>query len=187
MAGEDGSQSPVVPEGDASEWSFNWPGLVGLVLIVGMVIVGWRWVGGSGDDAADSLGVTGPTAPADSTSPSALATSPSTTTTVPAPTTTLGPTTTATVAAGDPRVLIRGEMKPCRYGDRCLVASFTIEGFDEHPGRFTCIYPNSESEFPFRSNGVDDACLTADQGDTLTIEIDGVRSATISEQDLGGA
>ncbi len=77
-------------------------------------------------------------------------------------------------------------MKPCRYGDRCLVASFTIDGFREHPGRFTCIYPKSQSEFTFNDDGVDDACLTADDGDTIIIEVDGVRSATISEQDLDG-
>lgn len=77
-------------------------------------------------------------------------------------------------------------MKPCRFGDDCLVASFTIDGFDEHPGRFTCIYPNSQREFSFNNDGVDEACLTADDGDTITIEIDGVQSATISEQDLDG-
>ncbi len=60
------------------------------------------------------------------------------------------------------------------------------DGFDEHPGRFTCIYPNSQREFTFNNDGVDEACLTADDGDTITIEIDGIRSATISEQQLDG-
>lgn len=75
-------------------------------------------------------------------------------------------------------------MKPCRFGDSCLVASFTIVGFEESPGRYDCIYSNSQSEFTFNDDGSDDACLTGDAGDTITIEVDGVRSATISEQSL---
>ena len=90
------------------------------------------------------------------------------------------------MGAPDRQVLISGEMKPCRFGADCLVASFTIDGFDEHPGRFVCIYPNSRSDFGFNDDGVDDACLTADDGDTITIEVDGIRSSTISEQNLDG-
>ena len=77
-------------------------------------------------------------------------------------------------------------MKPCRFGDNCLVAGFVIEGFDPHPGRFLCIYPNSQSDFSFNDNDVEEACLTGDAGDTITIEVDGVRSATISERRLDG-
>ncbi len=83
--------------------------------------------------------------------------------------------------------LISGEMKPCRYGSNCLVASFTIEGFDPHPGRFVCVYPNSRSDFGFKGNGVEDACLSGDRGDTISIEVDGVQSAEISEGNLDGS
>ena len=97
--------------------------------------------------------------------------------TAPLPSTTIRP---------ERRVLISGEMKECRFGANCLAASFVIEGFEPHPGSYICIYPNSSTEIGFRDNDVIDACLTADQGDTITIEVDGVRSATISELDLDG-
>ena len=80
-----------------------------------------------------------------------------------------------------------GEMKECRFGANCLVASFAIEGFDTHPGRFVCVYPNSRRDFTFNGDRVDDACVTADPGDTLAIEVAGVTSATISEDDLEGS
>jgi hypothetical protein len=148
------------------------------------VVVMWRWLAGSGNDPSEQLSVIGTSAPTDSADTTTPNTGPPTTTVPPAPPTTQRSTTTT--VASDPQVQIRGEMKPCRYGDNCLVASFTIDGFDEHPGRFTCIYPNSQSEFSFNNDGVDEACLTGDDGDTITIEIDGVQSATISEQDLDG-
>ncbi len=65
-------------------------------------------------------------------------------------------------------------------------ASFTVEGFDGPDGQFACIYPNSQSTFSFTDGGRDDACLTADAGDTIAIEVDGVRSAVISEESLSG-
>ncbi len=83
-------------------------------------------------------------------------------------------------------MLISGEMKPCKYGASCLVASFEIVGFEEQPGRFDCIYPNSRRDFTFHEVSVADACLTGDAGDTIAIEVDGVLSATISEANLTG-
>jgi hypothetical protein len=184
VAGDEASQSPVAPDGNSSQWSVNWWGLVAVVVIASMTIVTWRWLAGSGNDPSEQLSVSGTSAPTDSAETTTPSTQPPPTALAPA-TSPSQPSTTTTVATG-PLVLIRGEMKPCRYGDSCLVASFTIDGFDEHPGRFTCIYPNSRREFPFNNDGVDEACLTADDGDTITIEIDGVQSATISEQDLDG-
>ncbi len=169
------------PDGTSSQWTVNWWGLVALVIVALVTIGTWRWLAGSGNDPSEQLGGIDTSAPTDTTTP---ITEPTTTTVAPAPPTTQRSTTT-TVASG-PQVQIRGEMKPCRYGANCLVASFTIDGFDEHPGRFTCIYPNSERDFTFNNDGVDEACLTGDAGDTITIEVGGVQSATISEQDLDG-
>ena len=182
MAGGAGSRSSF-PDGNSSQWTINWSGLVALLLIASLTLVTWRWLAGSGDDPSEGLSIGDTSAPTDSTEPPP-ATRPPATTAQPAPATTQ-PTTT-TVASGA-QVRISGEMRPCRYGANCLVAGFTIDGFDEHPGRFTCIYPNSRREFSFNNDGVDEACLTADAGDTITIEIDGIRSATISEEALDGA
>ena len=167
---------PVV---DSSGWEINWGGVAGLVAVVAVVAIAWSWLGGS--DADEGLAtVDAPTATS----------APVRSTTTRVTTTTVAPTTTTTAApqttVPERRVIIRGEVKPCQFGDRCLSASFVIEGFDEHPGRFACIYPNSVSDFGFNDNDVDDACLTGDAGDTITIEVAGVRSATISEDDLDG-
>ena len=174
---------PASPHGASSNWTFNWTGLAALVIIASLTFVAWNWLGGSGDDDGDQLSIDGATAPTVSIETTTPRTDPPATTAP--PTTTTQPTTTTTIAA-EAQVLIRGEMRPCRYGADCLVASFSIDGFDEHPGRFTCIYPNSQRDFSFNDNDVEEACLTADEGDTITIEIDGIRSATISEANLDG-
>lgn len=183
MADETDSQSPTPAGGTSSQWSFNWTGLAAIVAIGALIFIGWRWLAGSNDDSAGELSIVDtsePTVTVETTTP--RTTLP--TTTVP-PTPTTRPTTTTTEVP-EARIVISGEMRPCRFGDNCLVANFTIEGFDEHPGRFTCIYPNSQRDFSFNDNDVDEACVTADQGDTITIDIDGLRSATISEENLDG-
>ena len=45
---------------------------------------------------------------------------------------------------------------------------------------------SASRDIPFNKDTVDDACFTADDGDTITIEVEGVRSATISERNLHG-
>ena len=166
------------PSHHASSWSVNWKSVLPLVLVAVAAVIGWRWVEG-GDDA--TISDDGPAASSVTTAAT------TTTTTAPATTTsTTSPPTTTTTTVPERRVLISGEMKPCRYGSNCLVASFTIEGFDPHPGRFVCVYPNSRSDFGFKGDGVEDACLSGDQGDTISIEVDGVTSAEISEGNLDG-
>jgi hypothetical protein len=184
MVGEAGSdnESVVQPAENSSGWEFNWTGLVAVLLIAVLAIVGWRWLDGS-DDTSNQIDASEATATTDSIAETATTARRATTTTRPASTT--EPATTTTVA-GDREVIISGEVKACRFGADCLIASFTIDGFDPHPGRFICIYPNSQSDFSFNNTNVIDACITADEGDTITIEVDGVRSLTISEENLEG-
>jgi len=181
---EPANLSPIRPAENSSGWAINWLGLVVVLLIAVAVLVISGWLGSSNtSDPSEQLSATGTTAPVEET-PRSTTPEPSAIPTSAAPTT-ISSSTTSTVAPGK-RVIISGEMKPCRFGANCLVASFTIEGFDEHPGRFVCIYPNSRSDFSFNDGDVDDACVTADAGDTIIIEVDGVRSSTISEQNLEG-
>jgi hypothetical protein len=183
VADAGGNEAQVVPDGSSSGWAFNWWGLVGLVVIVSIALIAWRWIEGTGTASSETAGAAVTSDPDDSPTTTSQS-SRTTTTTRPAPATT-SPSSTTTVPS-ERRVIIRGEMKACRFGANCLVASFRIDGFDPHPGSFTCIYPNSRSDFTFRNNGIEDACLTADAGDTITIEVDGVQSATISENNLDG-
>jgi hypothetical protein len=166
------------PPDRRSEWSINWPAVVPVLALLVVVVMLWRAVSG-GDDDTVAVGDTIDTVEA-TVSPTTVA---ATTTTLPLTTTPAMPTTTATPERA---VLIRAEMKPCRFSDNCLVASFTLQGFEQTEGQFTCIYPNSQREFSYRDGGKDDACITADEGDTITIVVDGVRSATVSEENLTG-
>lgn len=176
--------SPLHPSGGTSTWSVHWRGVLAIALIVPIAIIGWRLVDDSETSSSGALGDErrndSPATTAATTVGPTTSTAPPTTiprATAPLPATTLQP---------ERRVLISGEMKECRFGANCLAASFVIEGFQPHPGSYVCIYPNSSTEISFNDNDVIDACLTADQGDTITIEIDGVRSATISEANLDG-
>ncbi len=188
MADEGVDDQPLMrPTENSSGWAINWSGFAAVLLIGVICLIGWRWLDGSSGEssvadrahspatsvrsAADQAGVV-PTP-----NPAVTTTRPPVTTTVASTTTTLTP---------DRRVLISGVMEPCRFGANCLVASFEIVGFDQHPGTFVCVYPNSQREFNFNDSDVVGACLSGDVGDTITIEVDGVRSATISEQNLDG-
>jgi hypothetical protein len=178
--------SSTLPENRPSGWAFDWRGLVVVVLVVTAAVIIWRWSSSSQpDDSSDGFD-TASSEPIDSIEEVAPGT------TIEEPTTTTGPprTTAArsatTTATSRRRVVIRGERKPCRFGDDCLVASFGLDGFDEHSGTYSCIYADSRSDFTFNLDLVADACFTADDSDTITIEVDGVRSATISKTNLDG-
>ena len=154
------------------------------MVVFGVIaFVAWRWVDGT------SIGSSGSDA-VETTASATAETDPTVapTTTVRRTTTTSSTSTTTATTTTEParRVDIDGEVKPCRFGDACLVASFTIVGFDDQPDRYVCIYSNSRSEFGFNGDGEDDACFTADDGDTIAIEVDGVVSNTIAEDDLDG-
>lgn len=178
---------PASGTGTEPEWSVNWAGAGVLLVVIVVGLVAWRSLGGGGDaDVASSSGVDVAGADGSTQPPTASTAIPTTTL---AATTTLAPATVAptTSTAPERRVIIRGEIEPCRFGDRCLVASFTLEGFEQLSGEFSCIYPNSVSRFSYRDGGREDACLTADEGDTIAIEVGGVRSPVVSEENLTGA
>jgi hypothetical protein len=81
-------------------------------------------------------------------------------------------------------VLIEGRIAPCRFGDDCLVADFTISGFDPRPQQYICEFEDgTRFTFEFDSDGVEGACATGSATATITIEIAGVRSATTSRAD----
>lgn len=177
MEGGRPDETSNAPARDTTTWSIDWAGAIAVAVIVVIVLILWQRFDGADSDAAqDTTSTT--VAPA-----TTIATT--TTSSTVATTTTLASTTTTSAPAQ--QVLIRGEVKPCQFGSECLVAHFEIDGFDPHPGVFTCIYPNSARDFGFNDNVVDDACLTADEGDTITVEVAGVRSATISAENLDGA
>jgi hypothetical protein len=76
-------------------------------------------------------------------------------------------------------VTIIGKVAPCKFGRECLVTGFTIHDFDTQPAEFVCEFGDgSRYAFHFNSAGVDEACATGDPTSSITIEIDGVRSAT---------
>jgi hypothetical protein len=94
-----------------------------------------------------------------------------------APTTTLAPTTT--VVADGPFVEIHGSTGPCRFGNDCLLAGFTIHEFDVRPTEFVCEFGDgSRYSFRFDSLTVEQACATGDPESSITIEVAGVRSET---------
>jgi hypothetical protein len=124
------------------------------------------------------------------------------TTTVAPPPTTVAPTTTAAppppapaAGAGDPAapapadatganagrsVQIAGSTRSCRFGDNCLIAGFTLVGFPGGVHEYVCEFADgSRHTFWFETQSVAYACATGRQPDSITIEVDGVRSETI--------
>lgn len=154
--------------------------------------------------AAPSPTSTTSTTSTTTTSTSTTSTTP-TTTTVPTSTTTSTPTTsttqpTTTVADTVPvtttapttvpsdgqTVVISARVDPCRFGPACLIASFTLVGF-AGSGEYVCDFADFDRfTFPYSGTGRDDACAAASQSTTITIEVDGVRSKTVSRESLDG-
>jgi hypothetical protein len=170
------------PALDGSGWDVNWWGFLPLAIVAVLAFVAFRTVGFGGGEAERATALDTERA----TTTTSLRPRPTTTTTTPT-TTTVPPTTTvpATTLPAGPVIRAWGEVKPCRFGDACLAVSFTIEGFPEPvPTAFQCIYPNSTRQFSFDGTGEVEACLTGDEGDTVFIEIDGVRSGPVSATNL---
>jgi hypothetical protein len=81
----------------------------------------------------------------------------------------------------DGRVIeIASRIEPCKFGSRCLVAGFSLSGFETQPDSFVCEFASgARYTFPLKRSDVDYACATSGSGDSITIEIDGVRSETV--------
>ncbi|MDW3213152.1 MAG: hypothetical protein R8G01_04085 [Ilumatobacteraceae bacterium] len=121
----------------------------------------------------------------DTTTDTTDTSTPATTVTTTPVTTTPVTTTpvTTTVAAPDGRSIdIRGRVEECRFGAQCLIASFSADGFPSE-GEYVCEFDDG-SRFTFRyaGGGGLDACATSGASPSITIEIDGVRSATITRE-----
>lgn len=78
-------------------------------------------------------------------------------------------------------MIIAGSQGPCRFGSDCLIAGFGIFGFPTQPTRFTCEF-NDGSRYTYRFDTelIGYACATARRGGTITIEVEGVRSETLT-------
>ena len=168
--------------------------LVALVLVVAGGVLAWSL--GVFDDDDETTVTTEPPVPTVSVVPTvpspsvAEATIPPTapeTTAAPetsaAPTTTAAPPTTAPATTAPapvgPQVAIVGRTAPCRFGNDCLVADFTISGFATPQREFVCEFESgARYTFRFDGRGAESACATVDG--TITIEVGGIRSETIS-------
>lgn len=91
------------------------------------------------------------------------------------------PAAVAEAAAESPQIEIVTRVVACRFSSRCLVAGFTISGFDVRPAEFVCEFASGERyAFPLTAESVDFACATGEADDSITIEVDGVRSETVA-------
>ncbi len=98
------------------------------------------------------------------------------------PVTTVPVTTVPVAPAVDgPTVSITSQVGPCKYGNACLLAGFTISQFSVRPQEFVCEFGDgSRYTFRFDSGGVSQACATNAADASITIEVGGVRSATVT-------
>ena len=117
--------------------------------------------------------------------PTPATTTPATTTpatTTPATTT---PATTDPVGSR-PSVTATGRIEDCRFGSDCLVVGFTIAGFDGAPSEYICEFADGERvSFTFGGDGAATACSARSAAPSITVEVAGVRSNTVSPDDLG--
>lgn len=87
----------------------------------------------------------------------------------------------AAPASGGRGVEIVGRTEACRFGSNCLVAGFELHGFDAGSREFVCEFASGRRyTFSATTTSVDYACATGKADDSITIEVDGVRSDTIT-------
>lgn len=118
--------------------------------------------------------------------PSTVAPSTTQATSTAAPPTTGATTTTAPTSGPTtgPRVEIAATIDQCGSSPNCLVASFSIVGFDSAPTEYVCEFGDGERlAFGFGGDEVARACSTGSADASITIEVDGVRSATVTRAD----
>lgn len=88
---------------------------------------------------------------------------------------------TSVPTGGGPVVLAEGRIEPCRFGDECLVVGFRISGFDGTSGDYVCEFEDgSRFTFSFLGDGAETACATGSETAEITVEVDGVRSETVT-------
>lgn len=166
-----------------SGWRINWLGLVPLAIAAVFAVTAWRAFDLGGEGTVDA----GPATSLVTSSSVPAAPAPVVAATVPAvpPLTTppVASTTTPPTPAG-PVIVAFGELGPCRFGDTCLLVGFTTTGFDPPAAQYTCVYPESRSTFSFDGVGQFQACMSGDEGDVISIEVDGVASAPVSADNL---
>jgi hypothetical protein len=125
------------------------------------------------------------TTPSTSGGSTVVTTTPSTTPSTSAGSTSSLPTTTLPVG---PRVVIDGRVEDCRFGADCLIAAFEIERFETQPRTYVCEFSDgSRVTFTFGGSGVSTACSQAGPAPAITIEVDGVRSDTITRDTVAAA
>lgn len=120
------------------------------------------------------------------TSPSTSAPAGTQTSVPAAPSPTSTEPATVTSATGAVRsVVVEARVEPCRFGEDCLVVGFTLDGFTTSPQEYVCEFEDgSRFTFRFDSGGVDTACAGGAAGTSITVEVDGVRSATVTRSDV---
>lgn len=106
-------------------------------------------------------------------------------TTAPVPTAP-GSTAPDTTVPGGPEVVATGRIEDCRFGSDCLVVGFSIDGFDAPPAEYVCEFADGERvTFGFAGDGAETACSARSAAPSITIEVAGVRSNTVTPDDLG--
>jgi len=87
----------------------------------------------------------------------------------------------ATLPPDGPVITIIGSVGSCSYGSQCLLAGFALHNFDSQPSEFVCEFSDgSRYTFHFNRQEVERACATGNSDGSITIEVDGVRSATFT-------
>lgn len=158
-----------------AQWAYNQPGDIALLL------------GSERTIRIDAKPTPAPT-PAPTPPPTPIQTPTPAPTAPPSPASTAAPTpqtTTATTATPSApttgSVSLASRVTGCEYGPTCLVAGFSIIGFQPAPETYTCVFANGDRyDFPLAGSTVNTACYTADRPDSITVEVAGTRSNTAS-------
>ena len=189
--------------------------LISGLLVVLVLVAGWRVLDGDGSamptDASSST-IPAPTpvpnTPRSNTPTSNTPTSNTPTSNTPTSNATSNNTSNATTAASrspsdattvpatssasptDPdgrSIEVRGRVEDCRFGADCVIVSFSAVGFPDE-GDYVCEFGDgSRVTFRYVGGGAVDACAASGESPSVTIEIDGVRSATITREEPEGA
>ncbi|NNE10642.1 MAG: hypothetical protein HKN41_00165, partial [Ilumatobacter sp.] len=138
-----------------------------------------------------AVATTGTTSTTRTIPPTTSTSSASTSTSTSSPTTTVSTTTSTspptTVSPDGRQVVIRGRVEECSFGSDCLIAGFGLDGDFSLSSEYVCEFEDG-SRFVFRyaGGGAEDACAASGENPSITIEVDGVRSPTITREAPNG-